>query len=161
MGGRIASPFFSCWHSVKRWSKKCFTWNIFCSDFFAFFRVFCIGGSNRGANTAKMPIFFSTNRVTGIWFCTFVFSFIVCVILSKAKNLSVRFRLWKMLRLRLSMTEGYQALEEVSRPTLEARFSVRMVGYSAWQNAGSVWPYRLSFDGWVNCHPIRLMGHNR
>ena len=83
MGGQIATPYalwvitdrwvigppiiFSCWHSVKCWSRKCFTWNIFCSDFFAFFRVFCIGCSNRGAdNTAKIPIFFSTNRVTWI-----------------------------------------------------------------------------------------------
>ena len=56
---------------------------------------------------------------------------IALVILSKAKNLLSVFRLWKMLRLRLSMTRGYQALEEVSRPTPEARFSVRMVGYSA------------------------------
>ena len=56
---------------------------------------------------------------------------ITFVILSKARNLPFVFRHWKMLRLRLSMTEGYQALEDVSRPMPEARFSVRMVGYSA------------------------------
>ena len=36
-------------------------------QFFVFFSVFCIGSSNRGAdNTAKMPVFFSTNRDTVI-----------------------------------------------------------------------------------------------
>ena len=44
-------------------------------QFFVFFSVFCIGSSNSGAdNTAKMPVFCSTNRDTGILLCIRHFS---------------------------------------------------------------------------------------
>ena len=47
---------------LKWLEQKCFTWNIFLLRFFAFFSDFCILRSNRGVqNTAKMPVFCSTN----------------------------------------------------------------------------------------------------
>ena len=51
------------------WSKNV-SRETFLLQFFVFFSVFCIGSSNSGAgNTAKMPVFCSTNRDTGISLC--------------------------------------------------------------------------------------------